>query len=85
MPKGFSIALTRDDVTQQLRRAVGKLKSPQPPMRAIGVGLATLWRSIRVQSVLPKSVIIGSDKPHAAIHHLGGKSEWGRLTQTMRA
>lgn len=35
---------------------------------------ATLWRSIRVQSVSKSNVFIGSDRPYAAIHQLGGKS-----------
>jgi phage gpG-like protein len=35
---------------------------------------ATLWRSIRVQSVDSRNVVIGSDRPYAAIHQLGGKS-----------
>lgn len=35
---------------------------------------ATLWRSIRVQSFSGSEVKIGSDRPYAAIHQLGGKS-----------
>lgn len=35
---------------------------------------ATLWRSIRVQSVGTRNVVIGSDRPYAAIHQLGGKT-----------
>ena len=35
---------------------------------------ASLWRSIKIQTVTPKNVLIGSDKPYAAIHHLGGVS-----------
>ncbi len=35
---------------------------------------ATLWRSIRVQGVTKSNVFIGSDRPYAAIHQLGGRS-----------
>jgi phage gpG-like protein len=35
---------------------------------------ASLWRSIKVQSVTKANVKIGSDRPYAAIHHLGGKT-----------
>jgi phage gpG-like protein len=35
---------------------------------------ATLWRSIRVVKAEAKRVRIGSDRPYAAIHQLGGKS-----------
>jgi phage gpG-like protein len=31
-----------------------------------------LWRSIRVISISNDTVTIGSDKPYAAIHQLGG-------------
>lgn len=35
---------------------------------------ASLWRSIKVQAVTAKGVLIGSDKAYAAIHQLGGRS-----------
>lgn len=35
---------------------------------------ATLWRSIRVVKAEARRVRIGSDRPYAAIHQLGGKS-----------
>jgi phage gpG-like protein len=35
---------------------------------------ATLWRSIKVQSISATNVKIGSDRPYAAIHQLGGVS-----------
>lgn len=35
---------------------------------------ATLWRSIKVQSFSSNEVKIGSDRPYASIHQLGGKS-----------
>lgn len=34
---------------------------------------AVLWRSIRVVSAESKRVVVGSDRPYAAIHQLGGK------------
>lgn len=33
-----------------------------------------LWRSLRVISSHPTGVVIGSDRPYAAIHQLGGKT-----------
>jgi len=33
---------------------------------------STLWRSVRVVAAQEKSVIVGSDRPYAAIHQLGG-------------
>ncbi len=35
---------------------------------------ATLWRSLRVQQVSGMNVTVGSDRPYAAIHQLGGES-----------
>lgn len=35
---------------------------------------ATLWRSLRVQTVSNTNVSFGSDRPYAAIHQLGGKT-----------
>lgn len=35
---------------------------------------ATLWRSIRVVKAEARRVRIGSDRPYAAIHQLGGKT-----------
>ncbi len=107
MSSGFSIKMTRDDVTRDLEKLAGKVKSSATLMKAIGVGLvgvtkqtfndsslrpkawvakadgttatlksreATLWRSISIKSVDSRSVRIGSDRPYAAIHHLGGKT-----------
>jgi phage gpG-like protein len=104
---GFTIKLTRDEVTQDLQRRIRTMANPQPLLRVIGVGLVgltketfnnaslrpkpwaakkdgskatlksregTLWRSIRVTVVSRVSVSIGSDRPYAAIHQLGGKS-----------
>lgn len=35
---------------------------------------AVLWRSIRVVSAEAARVMVGSDRPYAAIHQLGGKT-----------
>jgi phage gpG-like protein len=35
---------------------------------------ATLWRTISIKSVSKSNVVIGSDRPYAAIHQLGGRS-----------
>lgn len=35
---------------------------------------ATLWRSLKVQSFSANEVKIGSDRPYASIHQLGGKT-----------
>jgi len=107
MPNGFSIRLTRDDITPDVRKRLRKVKPATSLNRAIGVGLvgltkeafnnaslrpapwvnkkdgspatlksreASMWRSIRILQVSGAGVDIGSDRPYASIHQLGGRS-----------
>lgn len=107
MSAGFSISLTKDDVTKDLQKAIKKVQQPEKLLKAVGVGIvglakeafnnaslrpipwvpkkdgskatlksreATLWRSLKVQSVNKRNVRVGSDRPYAAIHQLGGKT-----------
>jgi len=38
----------------------------------------TLWQSIRITSVTPDAVTVGSDRPYAAVHQLGSSKSKGR-------
>ena len=41
---GFSLKLTRDDVTKDLQKAMGKVKNATPLLRAVGIGLVGLTK-----------------------------------------